>query len=228
MVKNHLSRLNAPVSWGVKRKGIKFITRPNAGAHSLRESIPLSLVVTDLLKFARIRKETKKILNEGKIFVNGKVRKDLSYAVGLMDLISIPSLNQNYRVFYDIKGKFKLLALEDDEKDLRLVQIKNKTIISGKKIQLNNSDGTNMILDKTADYKTGDTLFVSLKDGSIKEHIPLKKGARIYLIGGTKRGVVGTLEDTKENIIVVKTSEGSFETAKRYAFVIGKIKTLEA
>ena len=228
MVKNHLSRLTAPVSWGVKRKGIKFITRPHAGAHNLRESIPLSLVITDLLKFARIRRETKKILNEGKIFVNGKVRKDLGYAVGLMDVISIPSLNQDYRVFYDIKGKFKLSPLGDDEKDVRIVQIKNKTIISGKKIQLNNSDGTNIILDKVACYKTGDTLFVSLKDGSIKDHVSLKRGARIYLIGGTKRGVVGTLDDTKVNTIVVKTPEGSFETAKRYAFAIGKIKTLEA
>src|SRR3989344_3107655 len=189
MVKNHLSRLTAPVSWGVKRKGIKFITRPHAGAHNLRESIPLSLVITDLLKFARIRRETKKILNEGKI---------------------------------------KLSPLGDDEKDVRIVQIKNKTIISGKKIQLNNSDGTNIILDKVASYKTGDTLFVSLKDGSIKDHVSLKRGARIYLIGGTKRGVVGTLDDTKVNTIVVKTPEGSFETAKRYAFAIGKIKTLEA
>ena len=87
---------------------------------------------------------------------------------------------------------------------------------------------TNIILDKVASYKTGDTLCVSLKDGSIKDHVSLKRGARIYLIGGTKRGVVGTLDDTKVNTIVVKTPEGSFETAKRYAFAIGKIKTLEA
>jgi len=73
MVKNHLSRLNAPTSWSIKRKVIKFTTRPSGGAHSLRESIPLSIVVTQLLKYARTRKEVKKILNEGKIFVNGKV-----------------------------------------------------------------------------------------------------------------------------------------------------------
>ncbi len=226
MVQNHLSRLNSPTSWGVKRKGIKFITRPAAGPHTLRNCIPLSIVITDLLKFARIRRETKKILNEGKIFVNGKVRKDLHYPVGLMDVISVPSLHQNYRLFYDTKGKFRLLLLGDDEKDLRLVQIKNKTIIKDKKVQLNYSDGTNMILDK-GDYKTGDTLITSLKDGSIKEHLPLKKGARIYIIAGTKRGVVGTLEDTKEKNIIVKTSEGNFETAKRYAYVIGKMHTLE-
>ncbi len=226
MVQNHLSRLNSPTSWGVKRKGIKFITRPAAGPHSLLESIPLSIVITDLLKFARIRKETKKILNERKILVNGKVRTDLHYPVGLMDVITVPSLNQSYRVFYDTKGKFRLLLLGDDEKDLRLVQIRNKTIIKNQKVQLNNSDGTNLLLNK-GDYKTGDTLVTSIKDGSLKEHISLKKGARIYIIGGTKRGFVGTLENTKEKNIIVKTSEGSFETARRYAYAIGKMHTLE-
>ena len=227
MVKNHLSRLNAPTSWGIKKKGIKFVTRPSAGAHTLRESIPLSVIVTTLLKYARNRKEVKKILNEGKILVNGKVRKDLGFSLGLMDIISVPSIQENYRIFYDTKGKFTLLAVKDDESDIRIVQIKNKTTIAHGKTQINNSDGTNLILDKDSDYKTGDTLFLSFKDGKIKEHLQLKKGARIYISGGTKRGVVGTLEETKERNIIIKTQEGYFETAKRYAFVIGKIKTLE-
>ncbi len=226
MVKNHLSRLTAPTSWGIKRKGIKFVTRPAAGAHSLRESIPLSVVTTDILKFGRTRKEVKKILNEGKILVNGKIRKDLHFAIGLMDVISIPSLNESYRVFYDIKGKFKLLKISDEEKNLGVVRVENKTLLKGGKIQVNNTNGSNIIIEK-CDYKNGDTLFISLTDGKVKEHLPLKKGAKIYLIGGTKRGVVGTLEDTKEKNIIVKTKEGSFETAKRYAFVIGKLHTLE-
>ena len=226
MVKNHLSRLNSPSSWGIKRKGIKFVTRPAAGAHSLKESIPLSLLVTHMLKYARTRKEAKKILNEGKILVNGKVRKNLDYAVGLMDVVFVPLLHETYRIFYDTKGKFKLLPIKDDEKNVKLVQIKNKTIIKKGKIQLNNSDGTNLLLDN-GDYRSGDTLFVSLQDGKIKEHFPLKKGARIYIIGGTKRGVVGTLEEIKEQNIIVKTHEKIFETAKKYAFAIGTIQSPE-
>ncbi len=227
MVKNHLSRLNAPTSWGIKKKGIKFTTRPSAGAHTLKESLPLSVVVTTLLKYARTRREVKKILNEGKIFVNGKVRKDLGFGLGLMDVISVPSVQENYRLFYNRKGKFTLLALKEDEKDIRVVQIKNKKVIAHGKTQINNSDGTNLLLDKAGDYKTGDTLCLSLKDGKIKEHLSLKKGARVYISGGTKQGVVGTLEEMKEKNIIVKTEEGNFETAKRYAFVIGKMHTLE-
>ena len=226
MVKNHLSRLNAPTSWGIKKKGIKFTTRPNAGAHALRESLPLSLVVTHLLKYARTRKEVKKILNEEKIMVNGKVRKELGYSLGLMDLISIPSLHETYRLFYDTKAKFRLLALQEDEQDTRIIQIKNKTVIPSGKIQINNSDGSNLLLEK-GDYKTGDSLLLSFKDGKVKEHLPLKKGVRIYITGGTKIGNVGTVHEIKENNIVVNTPEGSFETAKRYAFAIGKMHTLE-
>jgi len=227
MVKNHLSRLGAPVSWPLsQRKGIKFITRPEAGAHSLRESMPLSLVVTGLLRYARTRKEVKKILTEGKIFVNGKARKELDYAVGLMDVIAVPALDEAYRVFYDTKGKFKILALETEERDIKLVQIRNKTIIIGGKVQLNNSDGTNLLLGEGS-YHTGDTLFVSIKDGKVKEHLSLKKGSRIYITGGTKRGIVGTLEEMKEKNIIVKSATDVFETSKKYAFVIGKLHTLE-
>lgn len=226
MVKNHISRLNTPKSWPLKKKGIKFTTRPEAGAHSLMESISLSLVITNILKFARTRKEVKKILNEGKILVNEKVRKELGFSLGLMDVISVPSLNEGYRLFYNRKGKFELLKLNDDEINIKPVKILNKTIIKNGKIQLNNSDGTNMIVDKQ-DYNTNDTLMISLKDGKVKEHLPFKEGARIYILGGTKIGTIGKLESIKENKIIIKSKTEEFETAKKYAFVIGKLHTLE-
>jgi len=225
MVKNHLSRLNAPTSWPIKRKGIKFITRPSSGPHTLRESLPLSLVVTHLLKYARTRKEVKKILNEKKILVNSTPRKDLGYAVGLMDIIAIPTLDEAYRVFYNEKGKFQLHPLPQEERDLKPVQIKDKKIVKQGKIQLNYSDGTNQLITNES-YRTRDTLLLSMKDKKITQHFPFTKGARVYITGGTKRGTVGILEDTKGNTIVVKSPKGSFETAKRYAFVIGNIQTL--
>jgi small subunit ribosomal protein S4e len=226
MVRNHISRLTVPKSWSIKRKGIKFTTRPLAGAHSLRESIPLALVITNMLKYARTRKEVKKILNEGKIFINGKARKELGFAVGLMDVITVPVLNEGYRMFYDSKGKFRLLSIKEDEWNLKPVKIINKTIIKGKKVQLNNSDGTNLMTED-GKYQTNDTLIIAINDNSIKEQLPFKTGARIYVTGGTKRGITGTLEGVKEKNITIKTKNGEFETAKKYAFVIGKLQTLE-
>ena len=226
MVKNHLSRLNAPKSWSMKKKGIKFVTRPSSGLHSLRESMPLSLLLTNLLKYARTRKEVKKILNEKKIWINGKVRKDLGFAVGLMDVISVPSLDECYRVYYNHLGRFQLLPIKGEEREIKLVKIENKTVLKTGKYQINNTDGTNFVLDKN-DYATGDTLIVSLKEEKIKEHLQFKKGARIFITAGNKVGVVGTLEEIKDKNILVKTKDLEFETLKKYAFVIGKLQALE-
>lgn len=225
MVKNHLSRLNAPKSWPIQRKGIKFVTKPSPGLHSLRTSIPLSLVLIKLLKVARTNKEVKKILNDGNILINGKtIRKDKSYSVGVMDLITIPLVNQTYRILYDRKGKFAVLPLDAKEKDLRAVKIVCKTIVKKNKMQLNYSNGINTFVDKDA-YETGDTLLLA-KDNSIKEHLKFEKGATIYLTGGRKVGRVCTLEDVKENNIVLKSEGELFETTKRHAFVVGELTML--
>ena len=226
MVHRHLSRLNAPKSWPIRRKGIKFITRPSPGAHNFATSIPLSLVLTNILKHARVNKEVKKILYEGKVLVNNQVRKDHHMPVGLMDVITVPSLNEAHRVVFTEKGKFKLLKLKDNEKDLHLQKVVNKTIISKGKVQINLLDGGCIVLDKD-DYKTGDTIVSSFKDKKVIEHIPFKKGAKVYMYGGKSIGKVGKLEAVKENQIIVKTKEGSFETAKRYAFVVGERQVIE-
>ena len=218
--------MHAPKSWPIKRKGIKFITRPNPGAHNSSNSIPISLVLTNILKYARVRKEVKKILYEGKVLVNNKIRKDCHLPVGLMDIVSAPSLKESYRVLYTEKGKFNLLKISKDEENLHLQKIVNKTTLKKNKVQINTFDGGCLIVDKD-EYKTGDTIVLSLKDKKIVEHLPFKKGARIYMYGGKNIGKVGTLEEVKDHNIIVKTKEGSFETAKRYAFVVGERQVTE-
>ncbi len=221
MVKRHLSRLTSPTSWTIRRKGIKFITRPNPGAHSQKGSIPLSLVMTSLLKVARTKKEVKKILHDGEVLVNNKVRRDYAYPLGLMDVIQLPSLKQAFRVTYTEKGKFALLPLKDKEQNLLLGKVSDKTVLKKGKVQLHKENGTNVLVDKDT-YKTGDTIIQSLKDGKIVEHLSFEKGAKVYLTGGNNVGKVGSLEEVKGHNIVVKTAEGSLETAKRYAFVVGE------
>jgi small subunit ribosomal protein S4e len=228
MVKNHLSRLNAPKSWPIKRKGIKFITRPGAGAHCLDEGISLSLVIKELMKYAKTLKEVKKILNDGKILVNGKVRKDHKYNLGIMDILSIPELKENYLLIKNIKGKFKLVKINDKESQNKIFRIRDKKILKKGKIQLLFFNGQTKIIDKDT-YKTGDSLLVNFKDGKISNHLKFEKGANIYVTGGKKVGSVGKLVEVKkikagvENIII-EANGNKVETAKRYAFVIGDLK----
>jgi small subunit ribosomal protein S4e len=220
MVKRHLSRLNAPKSWPIRRKGIQFIIRPNPGNHTLRTSIPLLLVLTRILKYARTNKEVKKILNEGKVIVNDKLRKNKAYPVGVMDVVRIPTLNENFIVLFDNKGKFILNKIDDKQAELRMVKVENKTLIKGAKIQINNTNGTTFLV-KEDKYKTGDTLV--LTKNKITEQISFEKDATVYLTGGKRIGTVGKIQEIKEGKILVKPEDGEkFETARRYGFVIGK------
>ena len=91
----HLSRLAVPRTWQVKKKGIKWISRPLPGAHAMDRSVPLNFVFRYLLDYARTNKEVKHILNNQEIFVDGVRRKNPRFAIGIMDVLSIPKLENN-------------------------------------------------------------------------------------------------------------------------------------
>tara|TARA_Y100000310_G_scaffold342215_1_gene444352 strand:- start:4351 stop:5034 length:684 start_codon:yes stop_codon:yes gene_type:complete len=223
MVKNHLSRLTAPVSWPTNRKGVKFIKRPNPGAHTLREGLSLSLALTGLLKYVRTAKEVKKVLHEGSILVNGKTQRNSGYTVGVMDIISAPELKESFRVVYTTKGKFALVALDEKGAEERAVRIANKTLLKKGVVQLNFSDGSNLKVEKDT-YKVGDSLVLSTKDGKVLKHLPLKEGVKIFMTGGSQIGKLVTLQKIEGDKIIIKDGKESFETVLRYAFAVGDLK----
>ena len=217
MVKNHLTRLTAPKSWPIRRKGIKFITKPNPGSHNLRESIPMAVALRELLKYAKTTREVKKILNESKILINGKIRKDHKYPLGNMDVMAIPDLKESYMLIKNIRGKFKLIKIENSKG--KLYKISDKKLLNKSKVQLNFFNGDNLIVEKD-DYKTGDSIIVNLKDKKISKHLKFEKGARVYISRGNRVGMIGkvtevkTLKEGKDNI-VFETDGKNYETAKK-------------
>ncbi len=230
MVKRHLSRLNAPKTWPIKRKGIKFITKPNPGSHSLATSMPISLVLKEMLKLVKTSAEAKKVLNSRKLKVNGKVKTDLKYSVGLMDVIQIGVLKENYRVLMNPKGKIIFHKISDAEAILKPSKIVDKTILKNKVVQINLSDGTNLLVKKDT-YKVGDTVVIDLVKDKVKDHLKFEKGMLVYLESGKKVSSLGTIDSVKvfkgkqPDIIVFKGEDGHLlETKKEYAFVIGKQK----
>ena len=93
-----LKRKPAPRFWPIHRKELPWIVKPSSGSHSLQNCLPLTLVLRDILGVAQTRKEGKFILAQGKVQVNGKVRKKDDFPVGLMDVISMPDANKYYRI----------------------------------------------------------------------------------------------------------------------------------
>lgn len=95
----HTKRIAA--GYGKKHK---WVTTPNPGKHKKEDSIPLMLVVRDILGYADTSREAKKIIHDGLIFVDKKPRKDPKYGIGLMDVIDIPKANKHYRAILSKKG----------------------------------------------------------------------------------------------------------------------------
>jgi len=221
----HLSRLASPNSWNIRRKDNKWVMRPLPGAHPLKLGMPLTILLRDILSYAKNSKEAKFILNKGEIFVDGKVRKEPKFIVGLMDIISIPNMKTSFRILLNNKGKLVPVKIKDEDAKSKLSKIINKSKIKGNKIQLNLSDGRNIIADKDS-YKVGDVVLIELSSNKIIKTINLEKGAFIILNGGKHIGDAGLIEEIEGNKIIYKKDGQTYKTLKKYAFAIGRDKPL--
>lgn len=236
MVKRHLKRLSAPRTWMLRRKEHIWTVKPRPGPHSQDKSYPLLLVVRDLLGYAENSREAKRILNEENILVNGKVRKDPKFPVGLMDILQIPKTKENFLLVFDKNRKIALLNIKKKETNARLCKIINKCLVKGGHIQLNLHDGTNYLIKNSAKksaedkYKTRDTILLDLKKGSISGQIPFKKGNLALIIGGSHMGEVAKIEEirvmksSRANVVVLSSDAKKFQTVDDYVFMIGEKK----
>jgi small subunit ribosomal protein S4e len=231
----HLKRLSAPKSWKIPRKKNVWVVKTRPGPHSIEDSLSLLLIVRDYLGLADNAREAKRIINEGKILVDKKVRKDHRFSVGLMDVIEIPDAKERRIVLFDEKGNLILKELSKKNTNTKLCKIKDKTLLSGGNIQLNLHDGTNIRIKikdpkspKEDVYKTKDTIILDLKTGKIQSHIPYKKGSIALVTGGAHRASVAKIDDiniiesTQSNTVMLSEGKEKFQTIEDYVFVIGE------
>ena len=124
-VRKHLKRISAPKHWMLSKVGGIWATKSSQGPHKLRESMPLTVLLRNKLKLALTGREAKLIVmaKEGNIAVDGKVRKDPKYPVGFMDVITLIKAKTNYRLLYDVKGKFGLAKISADESQYKLCKV---------------------------------------------------------------------------------------------------------
>lgn len=220
---NHLSRLAMPKTWKIAKKTNKWIILPNPGAHPRNMGFPLTLILRDMLGYAKTAKETRAILRNQEVLVDGIRRKDTHFIVGVMDVIEIPAVKKYFRVLISTKGHLALFETDAADAKIKPCKVKGKSQL-GKKIQLNLYDGKNIIVDKS-EQKVGDSVLLEIPSKKIKETLKLEKGSNIFLLGGSNIGKTGIVEDIKGKKIVFKLGEESAETLKKYAFVIGKGKS---
>jgi len=219
----HHRRVAAPAAWPIEKKTHAWVVGANAGSHSMKTGIPLLIVVRDMLKLATNSREAKAIINEGNVLVDGIPRKDYKYMTGLFDIISLPTINEYYRLLLDANNRFKLFKEEPGAS--KLCRINNKTIVKKGAMQLNLHDGSNVLASN--EYKTFDTVMLSIPDRKIIKHMPYKSGNLALVIGGEHSGEIGKIKQIRKvrgsgTNMVVLSNDTDFETIEKYVYVIGE------
>ncbi len=220
---DHLKRLNAPRSWPIKRKVSIWTAKQRPGSHSVENSIPAVFLLRDMIKICDTAREAKRIVANRDLLVDGKPVRSVKAPVGLMDAVAIPKMDLYFRVVLSDKGKLAIVPVSKDEAAWKLCRIEGKTKVAGGKIQLNLSDGRNVILDKN-EYKTGDVLKIAVPTQEILEAYTLGKDAFALITSGQHAGLTNTVSEyivTKDaSANIVKFADGT-ETVKKNVFVIG-------
>ena len=232
----HLKRMPAPGFWAIHRKEYVWAVKPNPGSHSLKHSLPLAIIIRDILGFAKTRKEAKTIISNGKVLVDGKIRKEEAFPVGLMDAISIPDAKATYRILSHKKGLI-LHSIEEDEAIFKLCRIENKTVVDHGHVQLNFHDGTNKLIQVTDPknpeedvYQTLDVIKVAIPSGEITGQIKLAKDSIALITGGKNKGTHGQIVEIEEVagkkrrslLATIEDATGNrFQTTLDYVFVVG-------
>ncbi|MFX1474055.1 MAG: 30S ribosomal protein S4e [Promethearchaeota archaeon] len=234
--RKHLKRLAAPGHWQIRRKEHPFTIRTSPGSHSLTESIPLAVVVRDMLNLTTTFKETRRVIARGAVKVDGIVRKNYKHPVGLMDVVEIPEIKVRYRMVPSSQHLLSIHSIPKGEVGVKLCKIVGKTTVVKGNVQLHLHDGRNVLVTvkdpKTKpeqEYNSGDTLLITIPKQGIQTRIPLKEGVTAIITGGVHTGFVGVLEkiDTEIKLGTIKGADGTtFQTALRYVFAIGEDKSL--
>jgi|YelNatPaOPRAMG01_1025707.scaffolds.fasta_scaffold119451_2 small subunit ribosomal protein S4e len=232
----HLKRYKAPAHWPISKKAFVWAPRPSPGPHPIANCIPLLILVRDILGYAHTSREAKLIISRGAIKVDGRVRRDEGYPVGLMDVVEIPEAGLRFRMVPAPKEVLAPVEIDESEASFKLCRVMGKTTIKGGNIQLNLHDGRNVLL-RIADprnpiedgYSTGDVLKLSIPNQSILGHLKFEPGSFAIVAYGKNVGAVGRITSIEPGT-ALRPATASLEgeggsivrTVADYVFVVGR------
>lgn len=218
--------MNAPKVRKVPRKSKEWAVSTSPGPHSSQDSLPLSVSLRENLELVRNEREAQEILGEGQVEVDGKVRKNHRYPVGLMDVITLPKTGKSWRVFHDNKGYLQFFPIDEKKSEFKLGKVVGKVPFKGGRFQITLHDGKTIIGD-FEDFKIDDTVKVSIPDLDILDRIPCEKGKTVLITGGSnvgKRGIIKDIvrmEGPSSDKFIVKSDSEEFQSPEEYVFVVG-------
>jgi SSU ribosomal protein S4E len=236
--RRHLKALAAPEFWPILRKEYKWAVKPRPGPHPAERSLPLLLIVRDVLGYAKTGREARRLIAEGLFKVDGVVRTDYKFPVGFMDVIEVAKTGELYRLLpYPVKF-FKLQPISREEATIKPLRIEGKSTVKGGHVQLHLFDGRNVLVrvrdprNPVEDvYDTWGTILLSIPSSEIKGYIGFDVGKIAVVVGGKAVGRVGRIKSItwgwrrEATVVTLEDPRGNlFQTSLNYVLVIGEDK----
>lgn len=225
--RKHLKRLYAPKQWMLDKLSGVFAPKPNAGPHKSRESLPTVIFLRNRLKYALTYTEAKKICKQRLIKIDGKVRTDFLYPAGFMDVITIEKTGEQFRLIYDVKGRFAVHRITPEEAKYKLCKVK-KLLVAPKGVPMLVTHDGRTIRYPDPHVKVNDTIRINLETQKIEDYIKFDSGNLVMITGGHNLGRVGVITSRERHpgsfdIVHIKdAANNTFATRLSYVFLIGK------
>src|SRR5947208_3733932 len=192
-----LKREPSPGFWPIHRKEYTWAPRTRPGPHAREKSLPLVIIVRESLGLANIAKEAIRIISTGKVKVDGIVRRDRRFPVGLMDIVQIEGVPQVYRALPKPNRGLVLSPAQDKEAAYKICKIVGKQNVPGGKLQYSLHDGRSL-LSAAKDTRpgreqlaVGGAIQLSFPVQKMVKHDPCQLGAIVIVIDGRNKGSYG-------------------------------------
>jgi len=221
-----LKRLYAPSHWMLDKLTGCWAPKPTAGPHKLRECLPLIVLLRNRLKYALTYHEAKMITMQRLIKVDNKVRTEMKFPTGYMDVVTIEKTKENFRLLYDTKGRFVVHKIHKDEATYKMLRVNKITKTTGNVPVCVTHDGRT-IRYPDPEIKVNDSVRFDFHSGKILDFVKFEAGNIAMITGGNNVGRVGHIQHREKHpgtfeIIHLKDEAGhAFATRLANVMVIG-------
>ncbi|MFW9777970.1 MAG: 30S ribosomal protein S4e [Candidatus Heimdallarchaeota archaeon] len=234
-ISRHKKRLNAPITYSIARKHGVFTVRPLPGKRK-EVSLPLGIILREILGYAKTLSEVKKILKKEIVKVDGQVMTSYKSQVGLLDTLEITAADEYYRLIpYRGKRRLMLRPISSEQASRKPLRVEKKKTVRGGLVQLAFHDGRTLLIDPTAkggppieEISPKNTVLFNLETKEIEENFSFSEGNLGLVIGGHNVGLSGEISEIetqlgrKNRIVTLNTEEGPIKTTDNHIFIIGQ------
>jgi len=191
------------------------------------------VIVRESLGLANIAREAIRIISQGKVKVDGVIRRDRRFPVGLMDIVQIEGIPQVYRALPKPNRGLVLAPAQAKEAGYKICKIVGKQNVPGGKLQYSLHDGRTLLTGTkdtrpgSEELAVGGAIQLSFPVQKIVKYVPFQVGALGLVIDGRNQGYYGKITSitpgtyARRKIVRIETGAEGFETPADYVIPVG-------